>query len=340
MAQANNPEKKEFTGIERSAILMMSLGEDAAAEVFRHLTAREVQQLGATMASLKQVSREDVEAVLLSFREEADQVMAVSLGSDDYVRAVLTKALGSDRAASLIEDILEAGDSGSGIDALNWLDASTVAELISDEHPQIIATILVHLERDRAASVLNLLSARLRNDVMLRIATFGGVQPTALAELTETLNNLLSGQSAKRSKMGGVRTAAEILNMMNSTEEESVVTSLRERDADLAQKIVDEMFVFDNLIDIDDRGIQLLLKEVESEVLVIALKGATEDLREKFLKNMSSRAAEILREDLEMQGPVRMSRVESEQKTILQIARRLAEEGQIVLGNQGDDAYV
>jgi len=327
-------------GLNRAALLMMTLGEDAAAEVFKYLTAREVQQLGSAMASLKQVTRDDVSATLEEFRQEAEQFMAVTLGSDDYIRSVLTKALGSDRAAGLIEDILEAGEGGSGIDALNWLEASTVAELIGDEHPQIIATILVHLERDRAAGVLALLTERLRNDVMLRIATFGGVQPAALAELTETLNSMLSGQGAKRSKMGGVRTAAEIINMMNSSDEEAVISSLRDRDAELAQRIVDEMFVFENLLEVDDRGIQMLLKEVDNDSLMVALKGVPDDLRDKFLRNMSSRAAEILREDLEAQGPVRMSKVESEQKKILQIARRLAESGQIVLGNQGDDAYV
>ncbi len=327
-------------GMTRSAVLMMSLGEDAAAEVFKYLGAREVQQVGAAMASLKQVTRSDVAVVLEEFRQEADQFMAVTLGSDDYIRTVLTKALGSDRAAGLIEDILEAGEGGSGIDALNWLDPNTVAELIGDEHPHIIATILVHLERDRAAGVLALLTDRLRNDVMLRIATFGGVQPAALSELTEVLNSVLAGQGAKRSKMGGVRTAAEILNMMNSTQEETVVASLRERDNDLAQKIIDEMFVFDNLLDVEDRAIQLILKEIDNDTLMVALKGAPEELRAKFLRNMSSRAAEMLREDLDAQGPIRMSKVETEQKKILQIARRLAESGQIVLGNQGDDTYV
>lgn len=333
-------EGKPLDGMERSAVLMMSLGEDAAAEVFKYLTPREVQQVGAAMASLKQVSRPDVATVLEEFRQEADQFTAVTLGSDDYIRSVLTKALGSDRAASLIEDILEAGEGGNGIDALNWLEASTVAELIGDEHPQIIATILVHLERDRAAAVLALLSERIRNDCMLRIATFGGVQPSALSELTDVLNSVLAGQGAKRSKMGGVRTAAEILNVMNTAQEETVVASLRERDSDLAQKIIDEMFVFDNLNDVEDRGIQLILKEVDNDTLMVALKGAPDELRDKFLRNMSSRAAETLREDLEAQGPIRMSKVEGEQKKILEVARRLADSGQIVLGNQGDDSYV
>ena len=329
-----------LSGMARGAVLMMTLGEDAAAEVFKYLSAREVQQFGAAMAGLKQITREDVGNVLEEFREESEQFVAVTLGSDDYIRGVLTKALGSDRAASLIEDILEAGESGSGIDALNWLDPQTVAELIGDEHPQIIATILVHLERDRASGVLGILNERLRNDVMLRIATFGGVQPTALSELTDVLNDVLAGQGAKRSKMGGVRTAAEILNMMNAQQEEAVVSSLRDRDADLAQKILDEMFVFANLVDVEDRHIQVLLKEVDSDALMVALKGASEALRDKFLRSMSSRAADMLREDLAAQGPIRMSKVEAEQKKILQTARRLAENGEIELGGSGDDTYV
>jgi flagellar motor switch protein FliG len=329
-----------LNGITRSAILMMSIGEDAAAEVFKFLSAREVQELSGAMAGLKQITREDISVALEYFRQESDQFVAVTLGSDDYIRSVLTKALGSDRAAGLIEDVLDSSDNGNGIDALNWLEAQTVAELIGDEHPQIIATLLVHLERDRAAGVLALLDERLRNDVMLRIATFGGVQPAALHELTDVLNSVLAGQGAKRSKMGGVRTAAEILNMMNTAQEETVVASLKERDTDLAQKIIDEMFVFDNLRELEDRSIQTILKEVEGDTLMIALKGASEALRDKFLRCMSSRASATLREDLEAQGPMRMSKVEIEQKKILQVARRLADSGQITLGGPGNDSYV
>jgi flagellar motor switch protein FliG len=328
------------TNLERCAILMMSVGEDNAAEVFKYLSAREVQLVGGAMASLKQITRGDVDVVLEEFRQEADQFMAVTLGSDDYIRSVLTKALGTDRAAGLIEDILDAGDNANGIDALNWLDASSVAELIADEHPQIIATILVHLERDRASGVLTFLNERLRNDVMLRIATFGGVQPTALHELTDVLNGMLSGQGAKRSKMGGVRTAAEILNYMSSTDEDAVVANLRQLDADLAQRIVDEMFVFENLADIEDAAIQLILKEIDTTSLSIALKGAPEELRIKFFRNMSNRAAEMLRDDLDAQGPVRMSKVEEEQKAIVAVARKLAEAGLFTLGGLGNDEYV
>lgn len=325
----------------RCAILIMSLGEDTAAEVFRYLSAREVQEIGAAMANMKQITRGDVDQVLEDFRQEADQFMAVSLGTEEYIRAVLNKALGNDRAASVIEDILESeGRANNGIDALNLLEPGAIAELIKDEHPQIIATILVHLERDRASGVLELMDDRLRNDVMLRIATFGGVQPDALQELTSVLNEALSGQGAKRSKMGGVRTAAEILNFMSSTEEEELVSNLREIDPDLAQRIIDEMFVFDNLVDVEDTAIQAILKEIDTNALTIALKGAADELREKFFRNMSNRAAEMLREDLDAQGPVRMSRVEEEQKNILQTARKLAEAGQITLTRGGNEEYV
>lgn len=337
---STNPNSNSRPPLERCAILMMSLGEDAAAEVFKYLSSREVQMVGTAMASMSQITRNDVDKVLEEFRQEADQFMAVSLGTDEYIRSVLNKALGNDRAAGLIEDILEAGDASNGIDALNWIDANSVAELISDEHPQIIATILVHLERDRASAVLALLDERLRNDVVLRIATFGGVQPSALHELTDVLNDVLSGQGAKRSKMGGVRTAAEMINYLSSTEEEAVVNSLRELDPDLAQRIVEEMFVFDNLVEIEPAAIQLILKEVDTPTLTIALKGSSEDVRDVFMNNMSNRAAEMLRDDLEAQGPIRMSRVEEAQKSILQVARRLSEAGQFSLSRRGDDEYV
>lgn len=320
---------------------MMAIGEDAAAEVFKHLNPREVQEVGTAMAELRQLTRSDMDQALEDFRQEADQFMAVTLDSNEYIRSVLNKALGSDRAAGLIEDILEAGDgTSSGIDALNWLDANSVAELISDEHPQIIATILVHLERDRAADILTQLPERLRDDVVLRIATFGGVQPNALHELTEVLNGMLSGQGTKRSKMGGTRTAAEILNYLSASDEETIVQSLRGMDADLTARIVEEMFVFDNMVDIEDSAIQLVLKEIDTSTLTIALKGAADDLREKFFRNMSNRAADMLREDIDAQGPVRISKVEESQKSIVEVARRLAETGQITLSSLGGDEYV
>jgi len=325
--------------LNRCAILLLSLGEEVAADVFKSLNTHEVQQLGKAMAGLTQITREEVTAVLEDFHQEVAQFQAVTLGSYNYVESVLTKALGSERAARMIEEILEADNHAAGMDALNWMEPAGVAELIHNEHPQIIATILIHLQRDRASAVLALLPERLRNDVMLRIATFGGVQPAAFSELTEVLNQMLSGQNAKRNKMGGVRTAAEILNMMSTAEEEQIITNLRDLDADLAQKIVDEMFIFEHLADMEDRAIQCILKEIDTASLTIALKGVPDELRNKFYKNMSTRAAEMLRDDIEAQGPVRMSKVEQEQKAILQVVRRLAEEGQFTLGG-GKDDYV
>ena len=327
-------------GIEKGAILLLSLGEEGATEVFKHLGPREVQKLGSAMSNLKNVTREKVESVLSAFCSRAEEKSPLGLNSGDYLRRVLTNALGDDKAGNLIDRILHGGDT-SGIEGLKWMDSPSVAELIKNEHPQIIATILVHLDRDQASEILSLLAERLRNDVLLRIATLDGIQPAALRELNDVLTKLLSGgNNIKKSPMGGVRAAAEILNFMSGNIEGGVIESVKEYDADLAQKILDEMFVFENVIDIDDRGIQLLLREIQSESLIGALKGSSEDLREKIFKNMSQRAAEMLRDDLEAKGPVRVSEVEAEQKEILKIVRRLADEGQIVLGGKGDDAYV
>ncbi|PMR77708.1 flagellar motor switch protein FliG [Billgrantia endophytica] len=330
---------KAITGVRRSAILMLALDEDSAAEVFKFLAPKEIQKLSMEMADMDQVSHEDMQKVLQQFHDETEEFIALNLNSSDHIRSVLTKALGSERATSLIEDILESSGSSSGIDSLNLMEAPMVAELIRDEHPQIIATILVHLDRHQAADVLELFDDKLRNDVVLRIATFSGVQPAALQELTEVLTGMLDGQNLKRSKMGGVRTAAEILNLMNSTQEETAIETVRAHSEDLAQKIIDEMFLFENLMDLDDRSIQLVLKEIDTNSLVVALKGAPETLMEKFLRNMSRRAADLMREDMEARGPIRVSQVEAEQKSILQVVRRLADSGDIVLSG-GDDTYV
>lgn len=327
-------------GMRKSAILLMSLGEEGASSVLQHMSQDEVQSISETMANLSQVKREEVDAILGEFRLETEQYSALHLDSGSYLRGVLNKALGNTRAADLLEGIFRSSDSNTGIEGLNQLEASEVVELIGDEHPQIIATLLVHLNREKAAQVLEQLPERVRHDAVMRVATFGGVQPAALKELTEVLTDMLAGGGTKRSRLGGVRAAAEIVNLMSSTQEESVIKHVREQDDALAQKMVDEMFLFENLLELEDRGIQLLLKEIESESLIVALKGAPQELREKFLKNMSSRAAEMLREDIEMRGPVRVSQVEAEQKSILQIARRLSDSGELVLGGQGKDSYV
>jgi flagellar motor switch protein FliG len=327
-------------GVQKGAILMLALGADEAAEVMKYLGPREVQKLGAAMSTMKAIQSEELESVLAEFRAETEQNTSLGLDSDDYIRDVLTKALGDDKASSLLNRILGVRDA-SGIESLKWMDAQSVADLVRNEHPQIIATILVHLERDQACEVLEHFTERLRNDVVLRIATLDGVQPAALRELNEVLTKLLTGnENLKKKPMGGIRAAAEILNYFNGENEASVMANLKNYDNDMAQKIMDEMFVFDNIMDIEDRGIQLLLREVQSESLIIALKGAAPELREKFFKNMSQRAGEMMREDLESKGPVRLSEVETNQKEILQIVRRLADEGQITLGGKAEDAYV
>ncbi len=328
------------SGIEKAAILMLALGEEEAAEVMRYLGPREVQKLGAAMSALKSVGTEQLMEVLEEFHEETDETVSLGLDSDEYIRNVLTKALGDDKAATLLNRILGQRDA-SGIEALKWMDSQSVAELIKKEHPQIIATILVHLERYQACEVLDRFTERLRHDVVLRIATLDGVQPAALRELNEVLNKLLTGnESLKKKPMGGVRTAAEILNFLSGENENAVMAHLRSFDPDMAQKIMDEMFVFENILDIEDKGIQIILREVQSDSLIVALKGASEDLRDKIFRNMSQRAADMMREDLESKGPVRLSEVETQQKEILQIVRRLADEGQLVLGAKGDDQYV
>ncbi|GEK74419.1 flagellar motor switch protein FliG [Halomonas halophila] len=328
-----------MTGLRRSAILLLALDEDSAAEVFKHMSNKEVQALSMEMATMSQVSHEEMRQVLQDFSNETEEFIALNLNSSDHIRSVLTKALGSERASSLIEDVMESAGNNSGIDALNLMEASMVAELIRDEHPQIIATILIHLERHQASDVLEAFDDKLRNDVVLRIATFSGVQPAALQELTEVLTGMLDGQNLKRSKMGGARTAAEILNLMNSNQEEAAIETVRSHSEDLAQKIIDEMFLFENMVDLDDRSIQMVLKEIDTNSLVVALKGSPETLMDKFLRNMSQRAADLLREDMEGRGPIRVSQVEAEQKAILQVVRRLADSGEIVLSG-GDDTYV
>ncbi|MBK1616635.1 flagellar motor switch protein FliG [Rubrivivax gelatinosus] len=327
-------------GLEDAAILLMSLGEEEAAEVFKHLAPKEVQRLGETIAKMKAVTRDRVDLVLDKFTELAASEHMLVPDTDEYVKAVLRKALGEDKAALLIDRILQGSDV-TGIESLKWMDASSVAELLRHEHPQIVAAILVHLESDQAAEVLKQFVERQRNEVLVRIATLDGIQPAALKDLNEVMSKVLAGgDRMKKSSLGGVKAAAEILNMLGSSVETSVLDFVREADNELAQKIMDNMFTFDDLEKIDDKGIQSLLREVQSESLIVALKGATPGLREKIFKNMSTRAAETLREDLESRGPVRLSEVEAEQKEMLKTVRRLADEGQIMLSSGGDEQFV
>ncbi|MGC4062901.1 MAG: flagellar motor switch protein FliG [Aquabacterium sp.] len=327
-------------GIEDAAILLMSLGEEEAAEVFKHLEPKEVQSLGETIAKLKTINKDRINSVLDRFAEESTEMGMLVPDTDEYIKSVLRKALGDEKANLLIDRIIQGSDV-AGIESLKWMDAGSVAELLRNEHPQIVAAILVHLDPDQASSVLKCFTDRHRNEVMVRIATLDGIQPTALRDLNEVLSRVLAGGGqVRKSSMGGVKPAAEIINLMGSSVETSVLDYIREADSDLAQKIMDNMFTFDDLIKLDDKGFQALLKEVQTESLIIALKGGSPEIRDKVFKNMSSRAAETLKEDLESRGPVKLSEVEAEQKELLKIVRRLADEGQITLASGGDDEYV
>jgi flagellar motor switch protein FliG len=328
-------------GVEKSAIFLMTLGENEAAEVLKYLEPKEVQKISTAMVALKNLTREQINQVFHDFLVNASGKTTIGMDSNEYIRSMLTKALGDDKAAGLLDRIMHNSDT-SGIESLKWMDPGAVAEMIGNEHPQIIATILVHLEPDQAAGILKMTSERTRNDVLLRISTLDGVQPMALRELNDVLGKLMSGGgTGKKNLKGGVEAAAEILNFMGGTLEAEIMENVRSFDPDLAQKIEDKMFVFENVLDVDDRGIQLILREVQSESLIVALKGASEELREKIFKNMSSRAAEMMREDLASKGPVKLSDVEANQKEILKIVKRLSDEGQIALGGKGDeDAYV
>lgn len=328
------------SGIEKSAIFLMTLGESEAAAVLKYLEPKEVQRISSAMMKLKNLGREQIAEVFHDFLIVASDKTTIGMDSNEYIRGMLTQALGDDKAAGLLDRIMSNSDT-SGIESLKWMDPGAVAEMICNEHPQIIATILVHLDPDQSAGILKMLNERTRNDVLLRISTLDSVQPVALRELNDVLGKLLSGGgTGKKNLQGGVGTAAEILNFMGSALEAEMMENVRSFDPELAQKIEDKMFIFENIMEIDDRGIQLILREVQSESLIIALKGANEELREKIFKNMSQRAAEIMREDLESKGPVRLSDVEANQKEILKIVRRLSDEGQIALGGKNEEAYV
>ena len=327
-------------GLEEAAILLMSVGEEEAAEVFKHLQPKEVQKLGETIARLKNVPRERLGQVLEKFCAVADEHHSLVNDTDEYVKAVLRKALGEDKANLLIDRILQGADV-TGIEGLKWMDPASVAELLRNEHPQIVAAILVHLESDQASAILKCFGDRQRNEVLVRIATLDGIQPAALRDLNAVMQTVLAaGDGVRKASLGGVKTAAELINQLGSALETSVLDFVRESDADLAQKLMDNMFGFDDLIRLDDKGIQAVLKEVQSESLVLALKGATPEMRDRVFKNMSSRAAETLKEDLDGRGPVRVSDVEAEQKEMIKIVRRLVDEGTIMLASGGADEFL
>ncbi len=327
-------------GAQHGAILLLALGEECAAQVFRHLSPKEVQRLGERMARLTTVSDVQFDNVLQRFHATVDGQRSLVSDTGAYVSNVLKIALGDDKAGLLIDRIVQGRDV-SGIESLKWMDPPAIAELIRNEHPQIIASILVHLDRDQASGVLAAFDERSRNDIVLRIATLDGIQPHALKELNEVLSRVLAGgDRVRKAPLGGPKAAAEMLNFLGTALEGTVLGSIRDADAELAQKIEEQMFVFNDLLKLDNKAVQRLLREVASDVLVVALKGADPQLRDKVLANMSSRAAEALREDLESRGPVRVSEVEAQQKEILKTVKRLSDEGEIVLGGAGEESFV
>ncbi len=336
------PAKKEkkplnISKLDQAAILVMALGEQDAAEVLKHMGPKEVQRLGTAMAKLNNVQQYEVEQVISNFMDEVRTQTGLGLGADSYIRNMLVRALGEDKASGLVDRIL-LGGSTTGLDTLKWMDARSVADIIRNEHPQIQAIVLAYLDPDQAAEVLDFFSEKNRLDVMMRIASLDAVQPSALQELNKILEKQFTGSlSGQNKSIGGFKTAAEIVNNLDSSVGSELLESIKEVDEDMGNQIQDLMFVFENLKDVDDRGIQTLLREVSSDVLIVALKGADDALEEKIFANMSKRAAELLRDDLEAKGPVRISDVEAAQKEILTIARRMADAGEIILGGSGEE---
>ena len=330
----------KLTKVDKAAVLLLSLGETDAAQVLRHMGPKEVQRVGVAMAQMRNVHREQVEQVMSEFVEIVGDQTSLGVGSDSYIRKMLTSALGEDKANGLIDRILLGGNT-SGLDSLKWMEPRAVADVIRYEHPQIQAIVVAYLDPDQAGEVLGHFDHKVRLDIILRVSSLNTVQPAALKELSTILEKQFSGNSnASRTTLGGIKRAADIMNFLDSSVEGQLMDSIREIDDTLSGQIEDLMFVFNNLSDVDDRGIQALLREVSSDVLVLALKGSDEGVKEKIFKNMSKRASELLRDDLEAKGPVRVSDVETAQKEILTIARRMAEAGEIVLGGKGGEEMI
>ncbi|KJV36292.1 flagellar motor switch protein FliG [Luteibacter yeojuensis] len=331
-------DKEILTGAQKAAILLLTLGEEDAASILKHLGARDVQAVGTAMAQLKNVSKEQVDSVLTKLQEDVGQHTAIGVGTEDYIRRILVNALGENKAGGLIDRIL-LGRSSKGLESLKWMESRAIAEMIGQEHPQIIALVMAHLEADQAAEVIGYLPARTRSDVVMRIATLDGVQPHALNELDEIMERQFSGNSSKlkSATVGGLKAAADILNAMETSREAELMGAIRGVDSSLSERIEELMFVFDDLAELDDRSMQVLLREVPSARLITALKGADVSIREKIFANMSKRAADMLRDDLEVKGPVRLSEVDAAQKEVLATARRLADAGQINLAGGGEE---
>ncbi len=340
MSEDASKRPQKLSRLDKAAVFLLSLGESDAAAILKHMGPKEVQRVGSAMAGLRAVHREQVQEVMGDFIEVVSDQTGLGVGADGYIRTMLTQALGEDKANGLVDRILLGGNT-SGLDSLKWMEPRAVADVIRFEHPQIQAIVVAYLDPDMAAEVVGYFDHKVRLDVLLRVASLNTVQPSALKELNEILEKQFAGNSnITRANMGGIKRTADIMNFLESSTESQLIEAIREMDEDLSTKIEDLMFVFDNLSEVDDRGIQALLREVSSEVLIIALKGADESIKDKFLRNMSKRASELLQDDLEAKGPVRISEVEAAQKEILTIARRMADAGEIMLGGKGGEEMV
>ncbi|MEW5012084.1 MAG: flagellar motor switch protein FliG [Cycloclasticus sp.] len=332
---AEEEKEKELNGVSKAAVLLLSLGEEHAAGVMKHMGPKEVQMVGAAMATLENITTETLDLVVGHFIGTIGGQTALGIDSDKYIKNVLTNALGVDKAGGVIDRIL-LGRNSKGLEQLKWMDPRSIADLIRLEHPQIVAIVLSYLDSDQAAETLSFLAPRLRPDVLMRVAVLEGVQPDALQELDTIMEKQLSGNTgAQSATMGGIQTAANILNFMEGSVSGELIDAVVEADEEVGQKIQDKMFVFANLLEVDDRGIQGLLKEVSTDVLTLALRGAEEALKEKIFANMSKRAAEMLRDDMEAAPPAKITDVEAAQKEVLVIARRLSDSGEISLGGAG-----
>ena len=334
--EALERELGEMTGVQRAAVLMLLLGEQQAAEIIRFLNPKEVQALGGAMVSVSDLSQEAVNAVLDEFVATIKKQTNLGLGTTDYVEKVFKRALGDDKAASVLGRIMP-GQGSKGLEILSWMDARSIAEMIRGEHPQVTAIILSVLEHSVAADVLNFLPSESRPEIIQRVANLETVQPSAMEELESIMKKQFSNNSsAKSSSFGGLKAAAKIMNFTKTELEASVMGGLSELDPELMQKIQDNMFTFENLIGVDNRGIQVLMRNVEPDLLMIGLKGASDLVKDKFFGNMSERARGMFRDDMEAKGPLRIADVEDAQKTIMRIARKLSDAGDLVLGG-GED---
>lgn len=330
----------KLEGVEKAAILLLSLSEEDAAQILKHLEPKQVQKLGAEMAKVDDMTQPKITSVHKHFIDEIQNYSTIGFQSQDFVKRALTAALGEDKAANLIDQILM-GSGAKGLDSLKWMDSKQVASIIRNEHPQIQTIVLSYLEPEQSAEILAQFPEKVRLDLLMRIANLEEVQPAALQELNEIMEKQFAGQAGTQAaKMGGLKSAADIMNYLDTSIEGQLMDAIREQDEEMSQQIQDLMFVFDNLVDVDDRGIQAILREVQQDSLLKAIKGADDDLKDKITKNMSKRAAEMLIDDLEALGPVRLSEVETAQKEILSVARRLADSGEIMLGGGGGEEFL